>query len=299
MDRSEALRLFHDITVWSRGDQRAPNKPLLILYALGCWSHGIVLLSYSDVHTDLSKLLNEFGPPRRTPHPEQPFWRLQNDGVWVVSGVSQPLNSDRFPHIADLQRQGVKGQFAPVLQELMRTDPSIVGDIARHLLASHFPESLHQEILSAVDLSIDDDVGVAGGRRDPGFRRQVLTAYEYQCAVCGFQLLLTGIPVALDAAHIKWHQASGPAVVQNGICLCVLHHKTFDLGVFTVGSDSVVTVSEEASGICGFQEAILSFHGKTLRSPIQQEARPAAEFIDWHWREVFRGKPRPFGTSGR
>jgi putative restriction endonuclease len=166
------------------------------------------------------------------------------------------------------------------------------------LLANHFPDSLHQDILNAVDLTLDD-TSAGEGRRDPRFRNQVLTAYEHRCAVCGFQLLLSGSPIALDAAHIKWHQAAGPGILQNGICLCVLHHKTFDLGVFTVGHDSVITVSEEASGICGFQEAILAFHGKRLRSPIQQEARPAAEFIDWHWREVFRGKPRPFGTSER
>jgi HNH endonuclease len=40
--------------------------------------------------------------------------------------------------------------------------------------------------------------------------------------------------LGLDAAHIEWFQASGPDVVPNGLALCSLHHKIFDLGAFTV-----------------------------------------------------------------
>ena len=40
--------------------------------------------------------------------------------------------------------------------------------------------------------------------------------------------------LGLEAAHIKWFQARGPDVVQNGLALCSLHHKIFDLGAFTV-----------------------------------------------------------------
>jgi putative restriction endonuclease len=31
---------FDQLSTWSRGDQRAPHKPLLILYALGRWAAG-------------------------------------------------------------------------------------------------------------------------------------------------------------------------------------------------------------------------------------------------------------------
>ncbi len=297
MDRSEALHVVENLTVWSKGDQRAPHKPLLILYALGCWTRGLTEIPYSDIEKDLTALLKEFGPPRRTAHPEQPFWRLQNDGLWLVTGVGAlPTEAaDRIPLLSELRRKGVRGRFTIDFQNVLRACPSLVSEIARMLLANSFPDSLHQDVLNAVGLAIDD-TGAAGGRRDPRFRAQVLTAYEHRCAVCGFQVLLCGSPIAIDAAHIKWHQASGPAILQNGICLCVLHHKTFDLGVFTFGEDSVIAVSDEASGVCGFREAIFAFHGKPLRSPIHPEARPAAEFIAWHRREVFRGKPRPLGN---
>src|SRR5205807_3578323 len=85
MTREAVLHLFDRLNVWSRGDQRAPHKPLLALYALGTWSRGETTdIPFKRVDADLTELLKEFGPPRQSHHPEYPFWRLQNDGVWVV-----------------------------------------------------------------------------------------------------------------------------------------------------------------------------------------------------------------------
>jgi hypothetical protein len=68
-----------------QGGQRAPHKPLLVLYALGRWSQGNQAdIPVKDIDRDLTLLLKEFGPPRQSYHPEYPFWRLQNDGAWQV-----------------------------------------------------------------------------------------------------------------------------------------------------------------------------------------------------------------------
>ena len=42
-------------------------------------------IPFAEVSRDLTELLKEFGPSRKSHHPEYPFWRLQNDGVWVVT----------------------------------------------------------------------------------------------------------------------------------------------------------------------------------------------------------------------
>jgi putative restriction endonuclease len=73
----------------------------------------------------------------------------------------------------------------------------------------------------------------------------------YRCAVCGFDVRLGSVSIALDAAHIRWHQAGGPDLERNGLALCVLHHKTFDLGAFTVNQDGLLLVSDQAHGIEG------------------------------------------------
>jgi putative restriction endonuclease len=76
------LRQFDQLGTWSRGDQRAPHKPLLVLYALGRWARGDRdEIPFKDLDRDLTELLKEFGPPRKAYHPEYPFWWLRSDGV--------------------------------------------------------------------------------------------------------------------------------------------------------------------------------------------------------------------------
>jgi putative restriction endonuclease len=79
----------------------------------------------------------------------------------------------------------------------------------------------------------------------------VLRAYEYSCAVWGFDVRLGTMSIALEAAHIKWHQAGGPDEESNGLALRMLHHKLFDRGVFTLSETMKVIVSENANGTRG------------------------------------------------
>ena len=61
MDRAAVLKLFDDLTVWSSGDQRAPHKPLLVLYALGRYQRGgPAEIPFAEVGRDLTELLKEF-----------------------------------------------------------------------------------------------------------------------------------------------------------------------------------------------------------------------------------------------
>jgi putative restriction endonuclease len=167
----------------------------------------------------------------------------------------------------------------------------LAGDIVARLLERHFPETLHQDILKAVGLTLTTDAA-KGKKRDPQFRRRVLTAYEHHCAVCGFDVRLGSASIALDAAHIRWHQAGGPDREGNGLALCVLHHKTFDLGAFTVSAGGVLLVSDQAHGTAGFEELLLRRHGSRVRPPQRPEWRPEPAFLGWHGREVFKGAAR-------
>src|SRR6516225_6701964 len=57
---------FDRLNVWSRNGQRAPHKPLLVLYALGRWSRGDAgPIPFRDVDRDLTPMLKEFGPHRQ------------------------------------------------------------------------------------------------------------------------------------------------------------------------------------------------------------------------------------------
>jgi len=74
---NEALRFLDRIIVWKRGDERAPHKPLLVLYALAkCLRGDARMVPFDVVDEDLRRLLLEFGPPRQSCHPA-----TSNDGL--------------------------------------------------------------------------------------------------------------------------------------------------------------------------------------------------------------------------
>jgi putative restriction endonuclease len=175
----------------------------------------------------------------------------------------------------------------------LAADPKLVTQIAAAILNEHFPESYHEDLLDAVGLALETDV-TEKRKRDPAFRQRVLKAYEYRCAVCGFDVRLGSVSIALEAAHIRWHQADGPDEESNGLALCVLHHKTFDLGAFTV-ADGVLLVSDQANGSTGFTESLMAYHGKPIRPPQRPDSRPAPHHLGWHGREVFKGGVRHRG----
>ncbi len=265
---------------------------VLVLYALGRWQQGKAEVTFKEAEPALTTLLREFGPPRKSDHPEQPFWRLQRDNVWVVhTPPGLPMKTgDDIPRVGALRSPEVRAEFSPDVRAALAADPSRVTQIAAHILVSHFPPSYHEDFLDAVGLTME--TGAAAKRkRDPDFRQRILRAYEYRCAVCGFDVRLGSVSVALDAAHIRWHQAGGPDVEDNGLALCVLHHKTFDLGVFTV-DNGVVLISDQAHGTTGFEETLLAFHGQPIREAQRPEWKPDVDHLDWHGKEVFKGKAR-------
>jgi putative restriction endonuclease len=280
MTSAAVLERFDRLAIWKRGHQRAPHKLLLVLYALARWSRGDQAdVPFGEVDRDLTQLLKEFGPPRHSYHPEYPFWRLQNHGVWNVAS-NAPLRtrqSNTDPPKSALLSSGATGRFSEEVKAL-RAAPSLVGKIAGLLLERHFPESIHPDILQAVGLDLTPQA--SGRKRDSGFRKRVLTAYEYGCAVCGFDVRLGSVSIALDAAHIRWVQAGGPDEESNGLALCVLHHKLFDLGAFTLGKDGRLLVSDQAHGSSGFDEMLMRHHGRVVRRPQRPEWHPQAVTAD-------------------
>jgi putative restriction endonuclease len=287
------LERVDDLNVWRRRGERAPHKPLLLLLALARLARGEKSLPFSECEKELTDLLREFGPSRKSFHPEYPFWRLQSDGLWEVTATI-PLDSRKSstdPPKTQLRLGHAVGSFPERIRRRLLSSPALRAEVARRVLSAHFPETLHQDILDAVGLSLDES-RAGRAKRDARFRSRVLIAYEYRCALCGLDLRIGNVTIALDAAHIQWHQAGGPDVEANGVALCSLHHKVFDLGAFTIHTDRRILVSELAHGAGRFEEALLRHHGKQISRPMRPEHGPALAYLEWHRREVFKEPPR-------
>jgi putative restriction endonuclease len=292
--KHEIREKFRELAVWRRGDERAPHKPLLLLLAFGEYRRGANrLLPFADLDPVLRKLLEEFGPPRKSHHPEYPFWHLQSDGVWQLETAGPPMirETRSNPPKSELIKLKAAGGLTEGLHNALIADPALLSEIARDLLEEHFPATLHDDILEAVGLDLEL-AGPGRAKRDPRFRDDVIMSYEYRCAVCGFDMRLGDALVALEAAHIRWHQAGGPSTVDNGLALCSMHHKLFDRGAFTVSTRHQVEVSQLVNGSTGVEEWLLSFHGGPVRVPDRPDRVPNLRYLKWHRGEVFRQPAR-------
>jgi putative restriction endonuclease len=193
--------------------------------------------------------------------------RLQNDGIWELQGIdgAKPGRLNADVKKSDLLKANPTGGFSKPIYEALHSDPALLWSIANEILESNFPNSIHEDILAAVGLG-DEVLQHFRRRCDPMFRTRVLTAYEYRCSICNYDVRLGIAPLGLEAAHIKWHQAGGPCVESNGLALCSIHHKMFDRGAFTLSDKLEILVSENVNGSHGVDEWLLKYHGRaTIR----------------------------------
>ncbi len=103
------------------------------------------------------------------------------------------------------------------------------------------------------------DIRTSLRQRDPKFRQMVLRAYNYQCAICSFNMRHDNALIALEAAHIRWKQHHGPCEVPNGLALCAIHHKAFDRGSIGLDENMRVVVSGAVNGGFTWQLAVPIF----------------------------------------
>ena len=294
----DVLKAFEHIRVFQRGEQRAVHKPLLILLALARIARGEPrMVRFDEVEGTLRQLLTEFGPSSAPKTPHNPFWHLKTDGLWQLDGPDDFLKrpAAATPNLGELRKLHVSGGFAPDLDTALRKDPALRAQLAHQLLDAHFPDTLHGDILQALGLDLSATTSNDGTttrtvtRRDPSFRERVLRAYEYRCCVCGFDLRIGNVSAGLEAAHIQWFQAKGPDIESNGLALCALHHKVFDLGAFTILPDTYSLVfSQHAVAGEASRSMLLGFHGAGIIMPQSKDYYPKAEFLQWHEGQVFK-----------
>ena len=292
----DLLKRVQTIRVYLRHGRRSPHKPLLLLLSIGRHMNGHErLATFGDIEGDLNRLIRRFGLPDSRENAHLPFWHLRNDGLWQIDRphlVRMTTSGDAY--ISDLREHEIRGGLEQDFLKVLETNPDFSWRVVQSLLDDYFPPSLHEDVLRDVGMVgkvrpselIDSKSRQEG--RDRRFREVVLQAYKSRCALCELDVQVDGQPIGIEAAHIKWHSARGPAQVENGMTLCVLHHKFFDSGLFTVLSDLTVQVGGLAVG--DSVEESLNKYGKLVLPVIPDcpDQRPSSRFLEWHRRAVFK-----------
>lgn len=303
--------------------QRAPHKPLLLLFALGrVLRERDRLVSYAEVDRKVGQLMRSFGSPRSAVRPHYPFRWLLSDGLWDIPRYSDlRKNSSGDLYVSQLRELAIEGGFPQDVYDLLRDNPGLAWRAVGEILREHFPQSLHAEIRDAAgvpgdwitwDAEVEESPSapmVREGddappttysflarrrRREPLFRKNVLEAYGERCSICDLDIRLGDRLLGVEAAHIRWHSHGGPDDVTNGLALCLLHHKSLDSGALGLeerkGTGFKVLISRDVRGET--TGSLSDFSGRRIRRPRTPTLAPAADFVRWHRREVFHG-PTP------
>jgi putative restriction endonuclease len=301
--------------IWQADGKRAPHKPLTLLYALGQAMRGNRIVRYADAEKDLIRLLDRFGHPRATPHPEQPVWRLHAyqgtpTRFWEIVGDTNGIEGAKGNPSSPRMRARIAFGLSGPAWAALSHDATSAQALAQVLADEIVPRSLQPALLDAVGVagsvgeSLDHSpdaidpallalvsrrrVATTRTERDPTFSRRVLEAYGRACAICAISPRLGTEHFGLEAAHIRWVRYDGPDVTSNGLCLCKMHHEALDWGAVKIDHSMKVCVSSRLDRSPESEAMFGRFEGKEIRLPRSASSRPSEEMLQWHWDEVFK-----------
>lgn len=290
----EVLKRLATFRQYQQDGKRVPHKPLLVLLALGrLEATGTSAVPWSTAETQLADLIAEFGPPSQTGRAQSaayPFTRLRRDDIWFIEA---DVPDDNLKPLRDGK---VTGHLEDRLEAALRARPHLVSEAARRLVESHFPMTVAPDVLTAVGLDADGVMGATSvvdalsepRKRSSGWPQMIVSAWDRQCAFCGYDGQLGGSVVGIEAAHVRWFNLGGPDSPDNGFALCSLHHKLFDRGAIGLDQNHRVQVSALFSARTESAKRIYELHDKPL-APRRGTTLPAQEYVAWHSTQVFKG----------
>ena len=300
---------------FEQNGKRAPHKPLTLLYALGQALQGRRLISFRDAEPELAMLLDRFGPPRATQHPEQPVWRLRlyhgaPTSFWQIAGDTHGIEVAGGNPSAPRMRDHISFGLSESACGVVRNEPANARTLALILASDIVPWTLQPALLEAVGLDISIDmpmvveprlniatslalvsrrrVAVTQLQRDPAFSRKVLDAYGRACAICAISPKLGSERFGLEAAHIRWARDGGPDEVPNGVCLCRMHHVALDYGAIKIDEAMRMRVSSRLERSAESAAIFHEFENKEIRLPQATRDHPSELMLRWHWDEVYK-----------
>jgi putative restriction endonuclease len=292
------LRRLATLKVDRASGNPAPHKPLLLLVVIELAEQRLLPKTLLPLTPELAFRFCTYWSivaHRRTQKPDvrYPFYHLQSDGCWTALGEDgRPAPERRSARCAQLNSDFEACLNDPTFREQARTN----------LICKYFSPDEHLALCSLLELPVPSCNGTRSAAayqsaeqaeqtgREARFRINIISAYNYSCALTGYRLLTISSESIIDAAHIHQFADSRNNNIRNGIALCKNAHWLFDNGLWTIADDYTVKValgsfSEDSPD----QKALSSYHGHMIRLPGDATLSPDPIHLAWHRNNVFVG----------
>lgn len=152
------------------------------------------------------------------------------------------------------------------------------------LLGPDFSGSQRQQRLAAISANTGEQIAQIRARAGQSqFSRNVKDNFGNKCCFPGCDIEESAF---LVGAHIaRW--ADHPDLrgrTDNGLCLCLIHDKAFEIGLFTITEDFYVSVNaDKAAEMGSLGNKLIAESGKKIKG---SQIKPAVNAIKAHWGRI-------------
>ena len=293
---------YESINQNKSGSVFSPHKPLAILWALAGVLKGKRFISYKQDREALEEMVWSQTNLKSRPNCLQPLWRLCNDSidiaVWTSLPRSPELNKSGDVPTGYAATNDFKAGFSDEFYTWLSHNKDVAQQLIMHIIDDNFADTLYGEILESLGMGDISPIVVKNERiittiskvkRNPNFPKLVMAAYDFRCCVCKLKLSLHNKPAPLEAAHIKWKAQGGECSIHNGLALCPTHHYTFDKGIWSIGANYEVLISDKVIIDSKNDTFFKPYIGKSVVETLMEEKHmPSLQNIEWHQKSIFK-----------
>jgi putative restriction endonuclease len=253
-------------TTSTRG--KSKHQPILLLSIIDLIAQGVIRENRIYVSDDLEKTFEKYwdvlGPDSQKRGLHYPFWHLESRGFWHNT-LKSGFNGLK-PKTTNTLRKTV--EYASLDDELFNIlqEQNSRSELIDTLLAAWFSSNMddrgdilqvNQDLIKLAEKEVEISATRPNFDREPRFylrkspvrnaifRKAVVEAYDYRCALCRLKVIRTLTQKIVDGSHIKPFSQFYDDQVDNGISLCKNHHWAFDQGWFAIDDNYRIIVAND------------------------------------------------------
>jgi putative restriction endonuclease len=287
----------------------APHKPTLLLSVIeqfekGRIQHNQIYLTPELIATFLKYWSNLVTTDHRSDI-SLPFFHLTGDKFWYlmpnpgfeatvasrtkIKGLAALRNTVKYAYVDDelfeyLQDISSRIQLIEILiSKWFPTQTTLLKNLCQVDEMENIQLKLFEKggaVYTIEDVKDQDKTFV----RNSAFRRNIVSLYQQNCALCRLKIVSQDGQDIVDGAHIKPFSEFHDDRFDNGIALCKNHHWAFDRGWFGVNDDYKIIVpphriyEETPVNMRSLQD----YNGEDILLPNEETYNPRVDSLQWH-----------------